>query len=722
MQDSPVSDLAVVSVLFASLALGVGSFAYADDDAEGSEPTRLTPLLIDAAPDTAGYRSMQTTGALGMPADTRDVPQSVGVVTRETIEDTGSNRVYDALNFIPGTSEQNDFGGIWDSVAIRGFEGDENRGPVFLRDGVRANRGFSSRQDSASVERLEVLKGPASALFGRGDPGGAVNIITKRPEFEPRREVTASVNSEMARRGSLDVTGPFTDNVAYRLNAVVERGDTFRDRVDEERYVLAPALTWRISPKTQLDYDGEFSRQDRPFDRGIPAIDGSFGTVPVSNFYGEPDDGTTTTDNVANRLRLNHDLNADWSTQFTLSHQYSSLDGFSTEQFSPEGDQLPRQRRFRDFESNDLVGVAELRGWLTTGAIQHQILAGVEASRFEQDYLMQRSNVDDDPNYIDIHNPQYGQTPPEFDPGQRDDRETTENTQALYLQNQMHLTPEFRLLLGGRLDHFEQRVRFDESHLGGSDNTRLSQTQTAFSPRAGVTWDVHDTTTVFASAARSFDPNSRVTEDPDGASETLDPQTSTAFEVGTKSLFLDGRLGLDLSVFRIRKENVPSTAPEESEVTHVSAGEVESRGFEVDVNMTITEQWRASISYAYTDARDLADGEDIQSDVRVRNVPRHKGSLLTRYDWTFADDQSLSLVGGLVYVGARPGARNDEDFELPSYTTTRLRGTYRPMPNLDLTLNVENLFDEEYYRSSFFDAWVTPGAPRTVTVQASYRF
>ena len=722
MSDHALPRRAIEPVLFTAATLLAPGAAVADNAGDDSETRTLTPLLIESAPDEVGYRSTRTTGALGIPADTRDVPQSVGIVTREAIEDTGSTRVYEALDFISGTSKQNDFGGVWDNVAIRGFEGNVNRGPVFLRDGVRANRGFSSRQDSASVERLEVLKGPASALFGRGDPGGTVNIITKRPEFTPRREVSAAVNSENAYRGTLDVTGPFTDALAYRLNAAVERGDTFRDRVDEQRYVLAPALTWRISPATRLDYDGELSRQDRPFDRGIPAIDGSFGRVPISNFYGEPNDGTITTDNLANRVRLNHELDADWSTQFTLSHQYSSLEGFSSEHFFPDGDQLPRQRRFRDYESHDLVAVAELRGWLTTGRIDHQLLAGVEVSRFEQDYLMQRSDVGEDPNVIDIDNPQYGQEPPDFDPSQRQDRETTEDTRALYVQNQMHLTPAFRVLIGGRLDQFEQRVHFADGHLGGPENTRLSQSQTAFSPRAGITWDIHDTTTLYVSAARSFDPNTRVGDDPDGNNRSLDAQTSDALELGTKSLFLNGRLGVDTAVFRILKENVPRTAPAVSEVSQVTSGEVESRGFELDINMSLTRQWRASLSYTFTDAKDLADGEDIRSDVRVRNVPRHKASLLTRYDWTFADAQQAGLSGGIVYVGARPGAQNNEDFELPSYTTTRLRGVYRPVPELELSLNIENLFDEEYYRSSFFEAWAAPGTPRTVTARASYQF
>lgn len=721
------------SVLSASHGFALGALLACADGALANDPRspvdgpeRLDALTVTDDIGEDSYRARETTGALGTPTAPEDIPQSVSVITGQVIDDTGADRVDETLDFVSGVSRQNDFGGLWDNVAIRGFIGDINRGPVFLRDGVRANRGFTARLDTAGVERVEVLKGPASALYGRADPGGSLNIVSKRPQFEPRRRASVSGSSEQAYRGSVDLTGPIAgDRLAYRLNAAVERNDSFRDRLDEQRHLLAPALTWFIDERTRLEYNAEILRQKKPFDRGIPAIDNGFGDIPISRFFGEPADGDITLDNVSNRLRVDHRLHRDWQASVTFAHHRSRLEGFSSEAFGasveqqqaagvPEG-KLARDRRQRDATSNDVLAVAELRGEARTGAIRHDLLFGAEASRFELDFLMRRSNpLSGDPadlHLIDLDNPRYGQAPPAFAPERRSDRDEIEHTRALYAQNLMHLGPRWRLLLGTRLDRFRQTIH------NNATGERADQTRTAFSPRIGVMFDPIDRLGLYANASRSFDPNSGV----DRNDRAFDPQTATSLEVGARSRLLNDRVHIDVAAYRILKENVLTTDPREPGAS-IAAGEVESRGVEIDVDVRLHEQFRMALGYAWTDARIQADGVDFERDTRVLNVPRHGASVLGTFLQPLAQDRRAGIGGGVVYVGERVGNQTQPEFKLPAYTTVQVHGFYDLSPDLRLQVNVHNLFDREYYRSSFFQNWVAPGAPRTVTARLNYRF
>lgn len=702
------------------------SFLSAGQDGPGSlrhlEPVRIAGEAVSYEQ----YQATEITGALGMPADPMDVPLAVTTITPQALEDIGARRMDDALDFVSGVARQNEFGGLWDNYSIRGFSGDINRGPVFLRDGVRANRGYTGKQDAANLERVEVLKGPSSALVGRTDPGGTVNIVTKRPKFQPEAKVSFSASDEQPYRALLDVTGPLHDGVAGRLNLALEDGDSFRDVVEEKRYLIAPALTWEIGPTTRFHYDGEFVRQERLLDRGVVAIGGDPKVLSVTRFLGEPDDGPIKLETIANRFRLQQDLGTDWSAQLTLAHIHSTMKGYSSEAFgaSVEAQQaagvpagmLARERRHRDYESDDIVGVAELRGRLNLAAMRHDLLFGAEVSDYSQDFDMRRSRPysgnPEDLYLIDIYNPVYGTTPPAFVEGRRIYRKDTEETLAFYAQDMIHLLPRLRLLVGGRFDHFRQSA---ENRLSGA---KVRQTDKAVNPRFGLSFDlVPDSLTLYANTARSFDPNSGM----DRQGRAFDPERATSYEFGAKSLFFDGRLAVNLALFHIEKKNVLTADPVDSAYS-ITAGKVTSRGVEVDVQASLTERWRASLSYSYIDAEIQADGVTFQEDARLLNVPEHSASLLTHYEMPLPRGGALGLGGGLVYVGKRVGNQQNPDFKLPAYTTVQTRLYYRPVHNLTLSLQVLNLFNERYYRSSYWENWVAPGAPRTIVGQVEYHF
>lgn len=659
-----------------------------------------------------GYQTREITGALGIPADPMSVPISVSTITPQMISDIGAVRMEDTLDFVSGVSRQNEFGGLWDNYSIRGFMGDINRGPVFVRDGVRANRGYTGKQDAANLDRVEVLKGSSSALFGRSDPGGTVNIITKRPKFDFEGEVTFSASDNHPYRTTFDITGPLRDDIAARLNFATEFGKTFRDQIDEERYLVAPALTWEIDSRTRLHYDGEFVRQDRPLDRGIVAIDNDPGVLPISRFLGEPNDGTITLDTAANRFRFQRELNDSWSAQLTFAHMHSTLKGYSTESSGMIDDRLlRRERRFRDYSSDDIVGVGEVRGRTEIASMRHDFLFGTELSYYEQDFLMRRTNPSVDPFVIDVFDPVYGQEPPDFALARQTNRKDKEKTVAVYAQDLIHLTDRLRLLAGIRFDHFEQTL---DNYMTGR---KTKQTDNAFSPRVGLSFDLLPQVTLYGNAARTFDPNSGA----DRQGNHFDPEISTSFDLGVKTLLFGERIGIDAAIFHIKKENVLTTDPVDRSFS-VTAGEVKSQGFELDINGKITDQWRVSLGYSYVDAKIQADGISFTENTPLLNVPSHSFSLLTNYEHQLGEGQVAGLGGGVVHVSSRLGNQDDTSFHLPAYTTVQARVYYQPVPHFDISLQVHNLLDEKYYRSSYFQNWVAPGAPRTVTAQLRYRF
>ena len=237
------------------------------------------------------YRSLSATGATKTDALLMDLPQSVRVLTGDLLRDAGVTNLAGALDLASGIAKQSPLGGLWDSYAMRGFTGDPNFGSDYMVNGFSSSRGYNGMRDAANTQNVEVLKGPASALYGRGEPGGTVNITTKKPKFVPDYSADFSLGSFNMKRAAVDLTGPLSDNVAYRLNAAHEKGDSFRDTLTVERSLFSPSFIWMLGEHTTVSYEIEAVRQRTPFDRGVVAVNGRLGAVPVSRFLGEPADG-----------------------------------------------------------------------------------------------------------------------------------------------------------------------------------------------------------------------------------------------------------------------------------------------------------------------------------------------------------------------------------------------------------------------------------------------
>ncbi|GIX23578.1 MAG: ligand-gated channel protein [Caldimonas sp.] len=642
-------------------------------------------------------------------------PQAVRVVTRQTIEDLRATRLDDVLDHVGGVSRQNGFGGLWDNIAIRGLAGHENTGMSMMLNGFSANRGFNAPRDLAGVDRIEFLKGPVAALYGSSEPGGTLNTVSKRPLWSSAHSLDLSVGSHDRKRVALDTSAPWNERMAYRLNLAAEDHGGFRNHVDTRRYVVAPAFTWKLSTDTVFDYVGEFLQHATPLDRGVVAVGNRLGVVPRSRFLGEPADGDVTVKNQTHQVIVSHDWGASWRSRLGVSYRITSLEGFSTEATALQPDQrtLTRQRRYRDYDSEDVAMQAELQGRVRLGGLEHELLLGVERYRFRLDSRMLRINPSaGSPYAIDIYDPVYGQPQPVPLPN-TDTVERQRNT-ATYVQDMVRLTPQWRLMAGVRLDHYDQTL--DNRRTG----RRSTQSPQATSPRVGLSWLPTAQWALYANAGRSFRPNVA-----NEAGEAFDPEKGQAVELGSKWESVDQRLGATAAVFDIRKRNVVTSLGGVA----VAAGRVRSQGVEFDLTGRISPRWRVNASLSYTEATVTEDGT-LEIGGRLLNVPRVTASLLAVYEGTLAQGQRYSLGGGVTHVGKRLGqARTQSEanagtpaFELPAYTLAKLVAHWQPDPMLRLALDVDNLFDRTFYSSSYSRVWVTPGAPRTVTVSVRASF
>lgn len=704
-------------------AVAVAAFLTSLSPAWAADGDVITPPTLSAV-DVVGrsasgaYYADEAEGAKNS-LPLRELPQSVRVMSRQTLDDLGATRLDDVLDYVGGVSRQNNFGGLWDNIAIRGLPGNENTGMATLLNGFSSNRGFNAPRDLAGVERIEFLKGPAAALYGSSEPGGTLNIVSKKPLWKAAHSVEAYAGSYGLGRAALDTTGPINDRLAYRLNVAVEDKGSFRDHVRAQRQVVAPAFTWKLSPDTVLEYTSEYLRHATPLDRGVVAVNNRLGVVPASRFLGEPADGDVTVTNQTHQLVLSHEWNPDWRSRVGLSYRETGMEGFSTEAtaLQANGRTLTRQRRFRDYQSDDAAVQAELQGNLRTGGLEHELLVGVESFQFSMDSVMLRVNPSATAPYaIDIFNPVYGQAQPT--PGRNTDTLEKQRNTALYVQDTLKLGEQWRVMAGLRADHYDQSLQ------NRITSRTTAQSPSAVSPRLGVSWLPTPGWTVYANAGSSFRPNTGSNV----AGNGFDPEKSRALELGAKWESADQRLGATAALFDITKRNVLTSDPLNAGFS-AAAGEVRSRGLELDLAGRLSTHWRVNASLVINDVEVTRDNT-LEVGGRLLNVPRINGSVLAVYENQLANGQRYGVGGGVTHMGKRLGqARTQSEanagtaaFELPSYTTAKLMAYWRLSPTLSLSLDVDNVFDKVHYTSSYSRVWVAPGAARTVTVGLQAKF
>ncbi len=692
----PAHWLAASLMTMAPLAWAEGSEA-----STGSQSGALPEISVVSDKSPASYNAASTSGATRTDTPLLEIPQSVRVMTTQQIEDLGAVRLADTVDYVSGISRLNDFGGTWDNFAIRGFSSTDMG---FLINGFPGSRGYNPRRDTANIERIEFLKGPASALYGSSEPGGTINIVTKKPQFTSKNSAELSAGTGGLRRASVDSTGPLGQSVAYRLIAMTEEGDSRSSLLNNRRSLVAPSVAWVIDRDTLLNYEGEFLQASTPLDRGIINVRGVLGTLPRDRVLSEPSDGNMQMRSNTHQLTLERRLSEQWRAKFGASYKESSFDGYYTEAalsnaLAADNRTLNRTRTWRQLPSRDVSFQAELQGNFTTGAIGHTVLVGAEASTLWMNTEILRSAN----TPIDIYNPVYGSALLPLT-NRTSSSDENQRVKALFVQDQLSLSPQWKLLGGLRWDQYNQSV---ENRVGGVTTT--SQQQSAVSPRAGITYLPTTWSSVYLTAGKSFRGNSGV----DINGRAFDPQHSTAYEAGVKLQSTDERLGANFALYDITKTNV-LTASDVAGYS-VAAGEVKSTGFEADAYGQIDAHWRLSANFSWDNARVTRD-KTLAAGTRLTNIPAYSAGLLAMREDVLANGTRYGLGGGVNYVGNRSGNTADT-YSLPAYTTVKLLSYWQVSKTVRLSLDVHNLFNRNYYVGSWGNLYVMPGTERTVVAR-----
>ena len=681
--------------------------------------------------------------------DSLEIPQVDTILDAGILEEAGVTNLNEALDLSASVARQNNFGGLWNSFSIRGFSGDINLPSGYLVNGFNAGRGFAGPRDIAGIESIEVLKGPRGAVFGRGEPGGIVNLSTKRPSFEEGGEFQATVGSwEQAR-----VTGDYqtvlgeNENIGIRFVGFYEDAESFRDTVETEKFGFYPSVTWLASDHTRLTYELEYTDQAIPQDRGV-AFTEEFGFTPRDNFLGEPGDGPIDTEVIGHQFEIEHDLNNTWSVLAGVGIRETTLIGNATETnfdgrqtLFLDGTTVSRFFRFRDFDSDYNVVRAELKGAFNTGGLSHRLIVGADYDEFENRQIIERFRgpfIGTDAAEIDLatldaealllidaNDPIYGQ----FDTpvgGPNTDRDEVLEGFGIYIQDQISFSDQFQVRIGGRFDDVEQEI----TNLLNDPATTDSLDDTRFSPQLGAIYKINQNTSLYASYGEGFRQQSGA--DFEGNAHDLNITESTEIgvkvDLGDSSSYTTGTLSL--TAFHIDQSNilVNDDRPEATAVGFFSfsAGEAESEGIELEANLTFGNNTHFWLSYAYTDAihasanPDENFGSQIEVGDQLINSPENQLNIQVSTGLNVANINGR-IGAGLQYTDDRAGFTGF-DFRLPSYTTARIFGEIRPSDRFAIRLDIDNLFDETFYTDSFANVWVQPGTPRQFRLTGKYSF
>jgi len=678
--------------------------------------------------------------------DNLEIPAANQSIDLELLRDVGALNLNDALDLSASVARQNNFGGLWNSFSIRGFSGDINLPSGFLVNGFNAGRGFAGPRDLVGIESVEVLKGPRSALFGRGEPGGTINLVTKRPQFETGGDVRLTIGSwqQLRLEGDVQSTLGADENVGVRLVGFYEDAESFRETVETERVGFYPSVTWELSDQSKATYELEFTRQEVPFDRGV-VFSEEFGFSPRETFVGEPGDGPIETEVVGHQLELQHNFSDNWSLLAGVGYRDTSFEGDASETnfggrqtYFLDGQTISRFFRFRDFSSDYTVVRAEIAGDFNTGALRHRLLFGADHDRFSNRLFILRYrpgffgdgadiNLLDPQEYLflDAFNPVYGQFP-QPEAGPNTDREENLEGTGIYLQDQIDVTERLQVRLGLRWDDFTQ----DLTNLRADPVTTTTSSDTRISPQLGAVYAVNDGVSVYASYGEGF----RQQTGSDFQGNQFEPNLTESAEIGFKANlqnFYDRLTGsVSLTLFQVEQSNilVNDDRPEAVAAGFFSrsAGEARSRGLEFDANIATESGIDFWFSYAFTDAEftnsnpDADFGALIEEGDPLINSPEHQLNVQVSKTFSLRDMQT-QIGGGVLYTDERLGWTGF-DFYLPSYTTARVFAQIEPMEGLSVRVDVDNLFDEEFYTNSFADVWVEPGMPQRFRLSAAYRF
>ncbi|QOZ36096.1 TonB-dependent siderophore receptor [Bradyrhizobium sp. CCBAU 53421] len=692
-----------------------------------AQPAPPTPSQRAAAAAAAlneaklGYRAMPSSTTLRSGASPLDTTQTVNVVPEQVLKDQLPRNLDDALANVSGVTQGNTLAGTQDAVMRRGFG--DNRDGSIMRNGMPLVQG---RSLNAAVESVEVLKGPASLLYGIMDPGGIVNTISKRPELYQHGSVTllgsTFANDKSGADGTIDITGPIGNGgLAYRFIGYGVSEDYWRNFGRHREMLVAPSLAWYGDNTTvQLNY--EHREFITPFDRGtaFDSVTKAPLAIPATRRLDEPFNNMWGTSDLM-QASVEHRLNQDWKLFAAYSY---NTETFSANQLRITGvnSKTGVETRSNDGTwgslSNASYGTSYLQGNVWLGGFRHEVLLGGDGQyrTIYRDNLIRQAT----PSF-NFYNPVYGLITPGTTISAADSAQTDKLGQwSLFFQDTLHLTERFALVGGVRYMDYDQIAGKGRPFI---TNTNVSQDKAL--PLGGAILKLTDEVSLYASYTQSLKPTSTIAPLTGGVviGSNIAPEEGTQWETGVKFDF-NKRISGTLALYDIDKKNVlvSQLNPATGIVEYRTAGKVRSRGVELDVTGRLTDSWSMIGSYAYTDARVTED--PTLAGNALQNVALNTASLYLVYDFGTTLPGRLRLGGGARYVGDRPGDAANS-FVLPAYTVADVFATYETKVQsfpVVYQFNVKNLFDTVYYPSANNILTVAMGDARRFSLSATVKF
>ncbi|MCY9845942.1 TonB-dependent receptor [Vibrio caribbeanicus] len=618
-----------------------------------SEDVETNEIIEVVGHQYEGYAERMPQSGTKTDVEWLDVPQSVSVVTKTEMQDRGAARLVDALDGVAGVN--NTLGeGSRDQFVIRGFDALND----IYRDGMRDDGVLQSYRSLVNIERVEVVKGAAGALYGRGSAGGIINLVTKRANGDNFTNVNGSIGSNNQFISQLDSSAALNDKVNGRINLEYRQADSYVDHVDSNDFFIAPTIRILPADGHTLDFDLEYAHQELVPYRGVPSKNGKSIDVSESTFFGGTNDFQQS-DSL--RLGVNYEwrLNDEWAWTNRASYNRIELEQKGTRQGAVVGNTVSQTVNNFGYDPRTTTTLQSELVW-ETGS--NQMMIGADYNQINIDLTYAKNTLPSQ----NIGNPTIGPTP---NPGFKPFRDNTTTTAGIYIQD-VYTLGDFSIIGNVRYDSMD----LEQKKVGGVKEN-LDDNKVSY--RAGLVYRINYDVSVYTSLARSWQlPYSGI---------YINPKLAEFFhtdlkEVGAKAYLLDNALMLNAALFQIDQEQ-PQTNTEGDVTNKIEA---RHQGIELEMRGQITQQWDISVGYSYLDAKDK------KTDKKPNDVSDHLFSLWSTYQL----NENWRLGGGAKYVGDRY-AGDDEAVALGDYTTVDLMAAYTTGRH-KIQANAYNVFNEKY--------------------------
>ncbi|MCM5661399.1 TonB-dependent receptor [Galbibacter mesophilus] len=676
----------------------------------------------------------------------KDIPQAVSYVTKEVMADQQAYRVNDIVKNISGVNQFS----YYDDFSFRGFRS----GETYI-NGLRVLGLFGPQPLLANIERVEVLKGPASAMFGNSAPGGIMNRVTKKPLYESRNAINFTVGSFNTLRTTADFTGPMNDKgtLLYRLNLAYENSDSFRDLQDFKSYVVAPSISFLPTEKTRINFDLVITNFDSKLDRGQPIFGATAGTdlnsTPISFAIAQTSDFQVT-DVAYATLSLNHKFTDDFSfnaSYMRYMYEEDLQEHRTSNQFAIDGNGQPiptlmgmqvitrQQQWVADNLSTYFLYEAQ------TGPASHKIVAGFDyneqrqpvgnAQSFARGYRLQGGGVSnspaDFPNFLRDDNgnpvpnvPHFNLEDPSYNVARISDYVFDESPRdptkyynyGFYVQDQIKWN-DFQFLVGGRQEFYVDVTNFNQAD-------EETTTQNKFLPRLGVVYSATDNVNVYGTYTQSFQPQGLASQTDPNAGGPFDPVTAYMVEGGAKGEFFNKNLAANLAIYYIENNNILVNANDPGNPDLLTQrGQEVAKGFELDINGRISPNLTLTANYAYNVA-EITESDNPEEIGRTKeNAPLNQGGFFGKYHFNSGALNGMGLTFGSTFSSARNTF--EPTLRLPEYTIFDAGASYK-VDRFNISFLVNNVFDKTHWVGGYSYVRLYPGAPRNYLLSVGYSF